>query len=104
MRKKQQIAVANAKRRARSAGVPCTLTMHTIPDIPARCPVLGIELNMDSAAWGADNNPELDRIKPELGYVPGNVHWISRRANAIKRDATPAELRMVAAYFEGITT
>lgn len=99
MRKKQQIAVTNAKRRARTAGVPCTLTITNIPAIPMRCPVLGIDLDIESSAWGNDNSAELDRIKPELGYTPENVHWISRRANAIKRNATPAELRLVADYF-----
>jgi hypothetical protein len=37
-------------------------------------------------------SPSLDRIKPELGYVPGNIQVISARANVMKNDATPEEL------------
>ena len=40
--------------------------------------------------------PSLDRIIPELGYVKGNVVFISMRANSIKQDATEQELYLVA--------
>ena len=33
----------------------------------------------------------LDRIIPELGYVPGNVQVISQLANAMKWDSTREE-------------
>lgn len=46
------------------------------------------------------NSPSLDRIVPALGYAPGNIHWISYRANAIKSNATPDELHKVADYME----
>ena len=42
----------------------------------------------------------LDCIIPELGYVPGNVAVISRRANTIKNDATIEELELVLAYMK----
>jgi hypothetical protein len=45
-----------------------------------------------------DNAPTLDRINNSCGYVPGNVAVISWRANRIKCDATPEELRRIADY------
>lgn len=61
--------------------------------IPNICPVLGIELSV------SDNNintsPSIDRIKPELGYVKGNVRIISNRANILKNNATIEELEKV---------
>lgn len=89
------IAVASARSRAKHAGVPCEITVESLPDIPEVCPVLGIPLEYA----GGGSSPSLDRIKPELGYVPGNVHWISLKANRIKNDATVGELFLVADYF-----
>ncbi|WP_210240170.1 hypothetical protein, partial [Mesorhizobium sp. M2E.F.Ca.ET.154.01.1.1] len=63
--------------------------------IPTHCPVFGFELK---DGGDRNNSPSLDRIKPELGYVPGNIQVISTRANRIKNDATPDELRLLADY------
>jgi hypothetical protein len=40
----------------------------------------------------------LDRIVPAMGYVPGNVMWLSHRANAMKQDATIEELHRFARW------
>ena len=45
-----------------------------------------------------NDSPELDRINPKMGYVKGNVVWISSRMNILKRDATASELKMLATY------
>ena len=37
---------------------------------------------------------------PDKGYVKGNVHWISRRANRIKSDATVEELEKIISYMK----
>ena len=50
------------------------------------------------------HSPALDRLDPSKGYVKGNVVYISARANRIKYDATVAELRQLADWFEGATT
>jgi hypothetical protein len=92
-------ALSRARQRAKEASVPFSLTKDQMPLAPDVCPVLGIELQKcDGKATG--NSPSLDRIIPSLGYVPGNVHWISQRANQIKNDATVRELRLIADYFE----
>ncbi len=86
----------NAKRRAAKSGVPFTLSVADMPEIPERCPVLGIAIVANQVAGPLDSSPSLDRIVPALGYVPGNVRVISNRANRIRSDATADELRRVA--------
>jgi hypothetical protein len=81
----------NARRRARKDGVPFEITQEDII-IPKVCPVLGIALSISERRM-TDNSPSLDRFKPELGYVKGNVNVISTRANRIKNDATYNEIR-----------
>jgi len=86
----------SARRRARKGGYACTITAADII-IPEFCPLLGIKLARRVGRNGAaPSSPTLDKIIPELGYVPGNVWVISHRANSIKRDATIAELRAIA--------
>ena len=68
--------------------------------LPARCPVLGIPIYKGENGRMTDNSPSLDRIVPELGYIPSNVVVISYKANAIKRNATPQEIRRVADFYE----
>ena len=88
----------NAKGRSKKQGIPFAITKDDIT-IPDTCPVLGIRLD-----WGVgqgrmnDNSPSLDKIIPELGYVPGNICVISWRANRLKNDATLAELESVCDY------
>jgi hypothetical protein len=86
--------LSHAKARAREQGWECTITLADI-QIPETCPVLAIPLvSGDKKMHGA--SPSLDRIDPERGYTPANVWVISNRANRIKNDSTPAELRTIA--------
>lgn len=82
--------LANAKARAKNAGVPFSLTLEDI-HIPEKCPVFGTPLKPNKGKLGPDS-PSIDRLIPELGYVPGNVKVISYRANRIKQDASLEEL------------
>jgi len=89
----------NARQRARKAGVPCNISLTDLV-IPSHCPALGIPLRpKPGKRGGGDNSPSLDRIRPELGYVPGNVIVVSRRANRIKNDATIEELEAIADFY-----
>lgn len=92
----EKVMLSMAKNRAKAIGVPFTITLEDIC-IPQTCPILGVPL-VRGLADGMQNSPSLDRIIPELGYVPGNICVISHRANRIKTDATPDELRRVADY------
>lgn len=85
-----------AKARAEKSGIPFDIVVTDI-HIPERCPVLGIEFD----SGGRETSPSLDKIVPENGYVLGNIRIISNRANRLKSDATPEELRRILAYCEG---
>lgn len=57
------------------------------------CPILGIELNINSGKPGAyTNSPSLDRINPLKGYTKDNIQVISQLANAMKHKATKDQL------------
>ena len=94
----ERALLSSAKQRAKEAGVPFSITEEDIIIIPPCCPVLGIPLQRKAGRGGGDNSPSLDRIVPELGYVPGNIAVISNRANRIKSNATAEEIERVAAW------
>lgn len=93
-----------AKWRAKIKNIPFSITVADIPDIPTHCPVLGIPLfrriGYMKRDGTDDNSPSLDRIKPELGYVPGNLAIISNKANIIKSNWTADDLRKTLKYVE----
>lgn len=96
----ERTMLSAARRFSRARGLPFNLTVEDII-IPAVCPVLGIPLSRRGGKR-TDNTPSLDRIVPSKGYVKGNVMVISWRANALKRDASPEELRKLAAFYAGL--
>jgi hypothetical protein len=89
-----------AQKRAKHHRVPFSITKNDIV-IPERCPVLGIVLKK-GARFGHNNSPSLDRIKPELGYIPENVIVISHRANTLKSDGTLEEHEKVAQWMKNL--
>jgi hypothetical protein len=94
--------LTNAKSRCQRLGIPFDLTVESTPRIPERCPVLGLEFDRTfNKSSRADNLPTLDRVIPALGYVPGNVIWISWRANRLKNDASLWELERLVEYVRG---
>lgn len=76
--------------RAKEKSVPCTITKEDII-FTNMCPLLNINLNWEGGPRDK-NTPSLDRIVPELGYVPGNIKIISNLANMIKSYASKEEL------------
>lgn len=87
--------IAGARKRAVELGLPFNITEDDIC-IPSHCPVLGVELIIGRDNPG--NSPTIDRVKPDAGYVKGNVIVISHKANTIKSDATYDEIQCVANY------
>jgi hypothetical protein len=79
-----------ARRRARQRGRPFSLVLTDIV-IPDNCPILGIPLQQ-AEGTPTEFSPSLDEIVVGRGYVPGNIQVISRKANTMKSNATPAEL------------
>jgi DNA repair exonuclease SbcCD ATPase subunit len=97
---------SNAYSRAKKNNIPFNLTEDYLKSIyPSDmiCPVLGFEMSVGLDENGSsETSPSLDRIIPEKGYVQGNVVVVSMRANTIKRDATPEELRKVTDFYEKV--
>jgi hypothetical protein len=90
----------SAKHRAAVKGLDFNLELSDIV-VPEFCPVFtSVRLNKTHTKSHYDS-PSLDRRKPELGYVKGNVQVISHKANTIKQNATPEEIRRVADWLEG---
>lgn len=95
---KQKNLLRWARGRAEQQDVPFNLTVDDIA-IPEFCPVLGIPLYCGDGS-SCDNSPTLDKIVPEVGYVPGNILVVSNRANRIKHNYSWWELRMVVEFYE----
>jgi len=100
--KRRQIAsnMANARTRADKKGVTFDVSFDYLVSIfplDSKCPIFGTEME-----WLGDkkNSPSLDRIIPELGYVEGNVAWVSNHANVMKLNRTPEILRKMADWIE----
>ena len=90
-----------SKRRAKEKGWDFDLTidyLKSIYPVDNRCPVFGFEF--DLTRQDLQRVPSLDRIDNTKGYVQGNVHFISYRANSIKQDSTRDELRMLLEYLD----
>lgn len=99
---RRQIAGAKkaAMERAKSKGVPFSLTHQYLVSIYPEdeiCPIFGTKME-----WlgNQQNSPSLDRIIPSLGYVEENVAWVSKRANTLKLDRSPKVLRQIADWVE----
>jgi hypothetical protein len=71
---------------AKNRGIPFTITLEDLP-IPDVCPILKTPFTRKT-----QYAMSIDKIKPDLGYIPGNVQIISRKANLMKNDATQKEL------------
>lgn len=87
----------SARSRAKKFKLEFSIT-ETDFNLPVICPIFSIPLVYDNTKTQS-NSPSLDRIDPTKGYIPGNVHVISWRANRIKSNATKEELKMLAEYF-----
>lgn len=85
-----------AKQRSQKTGREFSLNFSDII-IPDVCPILGIEINVNSGKSGAyKNSPSLDRIDNSKGYTKDNIQVISQLANAMKCHASIDELHKFA--------
>lgn len=91
---------SNKRSHAKAQGIPFDLTIDDV-HFPTHCPVLGIRLDYEMGSKGAPTpqSPSFDRANSCLGYIPGNVIIVSNRANSIKHNASPEELRRVADFY-----
>lgn len=90
---------SNAKRR----GIEFTITEKDI-QWNTICPIFGIPLDYNAKGHAQYNSPSIDRIYNTKGYVPGNVHVVSFRANSLKKDATIEELETLVTWMKKCIT
>ena len=98
-----------ARQRAKQKNLPFDIdTTYLVSIYPTddRCPVFGTVMTFGftptKRSGGNPDSPSLDRIVPSLGYVRGNVVWMSFRANAIKQNATLEEIQAVAKFLSNL--
>ena len=87
------VAFNHARYRARHLNLPFDITLAYLRSIAKdECPVFHTPFEWGPSGLGhgkfKENGPQLDRIEPELGYVVGNVAFISHRANRLKDNGT----------------
>lgn len=88
-----KLKMTRARSRAQNLRVPFDLTAEYIESIwTGVCPVFGIAISLTEKDRSDEYAAELDRFIPSLGYVIGNVTFLSRRANRLKNDTTAKEL------------
>jgi len=90
--------VAGVRARAKRQGRECTITTEDLTMV-THCPILGIELDWTNTKQ-SDNSPSIDRIDNRLGYVAGNVHIISWRANNLKSNGTIIEFEHLLSWLK----
>lgn len=91
-----------AKTRARLKDLPFDITLLDLP-IPDLCPCCGkhMVINIKTGTGASYDCPSIDRLRPHLGYVKGNVAVICWRCNNLKSDASAAELHAIATWMSG---
>ena len=93
------------RQEAEKENIPFTINFDEL-DRPEFCPVLGVKLNY-ACSTGTDgkqqrdpNKASIDKVIPELGYIPGNVFVISWRANKLKSNMSINELEKILDYMK----
>jgi hypothetical protein len=96
--------VSARKCRAKQNNIPFTVSLDYLISIATdTCPVFETPLSWTKSTGfntTKDNFPSLDRIKPDLGYIEGNVVWVSYLANKMKQNANPQQLHKFANWIK----
>jgi hypothetical protein len=88
-----KIYLKNAKHRAARENVPFDLTLQDLVDIATdECPIFHTPFVWGSSGLGKgkvrEDTPQLDKIIPSIGYVKGNIAFLSGKANKMKDNGT----------------
>lgn len=92
-----------AKTRAAERGVPFDPDLSDLLPPPTHCPVLGVPIDYRTGVGKQPFGPSIDCIDPAGGYVKGNRLVVSARANTIKNNASPDQIRKVADFYARLT-
>lgn len=98
---RMRMLVKAAKQRATMKKMEFAITAEDFAPLATVCPLLGIPIIWDGAKR-TSNSPSIDRIDSSLGYVVGNVHVVSWRANMLKNNASLEELQILAHNFAAV--
>lgn len=82
-------AYVGAKRRGLEYTVTPKFIWNLFLEQDRRCNLTGEELSFTTK--DRKNKASLDRIDSNIGYIPGNVQWVSALANLFKRDSVETE-------------
>ena len=88
-------ACKSSKRRARDKNLPFNLTSDYLESIFPKnciCPILGYKMKVSNITLGK-LSPTLDRVNPRLGYIKGNVEFVSNIANCMMTSATGRDIK-----------
>jgi len=64
------------------------------------CPILNLDILWHNTEKVRHGSPSLDRINNRKGYIRGNIHIISHRANSLKKDYLLVEWQKMKDYME----
>jgi len=94
----------DAKVRSKKHNLPFNLTIDYLNSIyPQNNKCLLLDVKMEHGFKKLnDFSPTLDRIRPEKGYVEGNVIIISHKANRVKNNLTLKEMSLLLKNWERI--
>lgn len=90
----------NARSRATKNNLEFSIIESDIV-VPEYCPILGMKLQ-ENILSAKSNSYSIDRIDSNKGYVKGNIHVISHRANQLKSDGTIQELEALLSYLKSL--
>jgi hypothetical protein len=73
---------AKSKNMEYDIDIPYLISIYPTDHI---CPILGYKMEPDTCGkrGGHKYSPSLDRINSKLGYIKGNVQWVSYLANCM---------------------
>ena len=96
-----KLKVTRARSRSQFLQVPFDLDAEYLESIwTGTCPVLGAPIFLNETSRSDEFAAELDRFVPWMGYVRGNVAFLSRRANRLKNNVTTAELEQLITWMK----
>lgn len=95
-REQARNAVRTAKNRAAKQGVAFALTMEHVLSLGETCALSGLPFqNSEFPGHPCPFSPSIDRVKPELGYTPGNVRLILNALNAMKGAGSDEDMKTI---------
>ena len=96
-----RVTLSAIRSRCKKKGLNFNLTEEYLTSIwTGKCPVFGFNIVFTNKGSVKANSATIDKLIPHLGYVIGNVVWLSQRANQIKTDATYEEVQRVADFMK----